>query len=127
KDRDGRFVDRRPAHAGVEIARGERGGSHASQTAAARFGPNKRLGAAMILRRHGAGEVDRSAGDMRVNIHAAGEDNHSACINRSATFDGGNKLPVVVDAEILDDTVDVVGWVVDLSARDAKHVVRLYL
>ena len=127
KDRNSRFVDRGPAHAGIEIARGKRGGGHSAQTAPPRLGANECLGAAMILRRHRASEIDRAAGHMRVNVHAAGEDNHSGGINRPAPFDGRNELPLVVDAEILDDAVDLVGWVVDFSARDAKHGVRLYL
>ena len=75
---------------------------------------------AVVLRRHRAGEVERPAGDVRVNVDAAGEDDHPRGVDGAAALDVGDDA-AVVDAEVLDDAVDAVGGVVDFSAGDSKH------
>ncbi len=60
------------------------------------------------------------AGDMRVNIDAAGKDDQARGVDDAAAVDVSNDL-AVVDAEVLDDAVDVVGGIVDFAAGDAKH------
>ena len=85
------------------------------------LGANERLRAAMVFRRHRAGEVDRAAGDVRVNIDAAGKDDHPRRIDRPAAVDRRDESARIVDAEVFDLAVDAVGRVVDFSARDSKH------
>ena len=74
-----------------------------------------------------AGEVERAAGDVRVDIDAAGKDDHAGRVDRAAAVDRRRRSCRIVDAEVLDDAVDAVGGVVDFSAGDSKHVSRLQL
>ena len=57
---------------------------------------------------------------MRVNIDAAGKDDHAGRVDGAAAVDVGDDA-AVGDADVLDDAVDVVGGVVDFAAGDAKH------
>ena len=47
----------------------------------------ERRGLAVVLRRHRPGEVEGRAGDMGVDIHAAGEDEHAGRVDRAAALD----------------------------------------
>ncbi len=57
---------------------------------------------------------------VRVNIDAARKDDHAGRVNRSTAKNVGDDA-AVVDADVFDDAVDVVGGVVDFAAGDAKH------
>jgi len=116
--RNGRFIHRREAHAGVEVAGGERRGSHPAEAAAPRFGANEGLSAAMVFGRHRAGEIDRAAGDVGVNVDAAGEDDQAGSVDRAAGGDGAGEAAGVVDANVFDLAVDAVGRVIDFSASN---------
>ncbi len=118
--RHGGFVDRRPAHAGVQIAGGKGGRRHPANTAASSLRANEGLRAAMVLGRHRAGEVDRTAGDVRVHVDTAGKDHHPGCIDRSPLDCRRHKL-AVGDEQILDFAVDAVGWIVNGTAGDSEH------
>ena len=74
----------------------------------------------VIFGNKAAREVERAAGDVRVDIDAAGEDDHAGGVNDATAIDVGNDL-AVVDADVLDDAVDIVGGIVDFAAGDAKH------
>ena len=67
-----------------------------------------------------AGEVERGAGDVRVDVHAAGEDDHAGRVDGAAALDVGDDA-AVGDADVLDHAVDAVGGVVDLAAGDPQH------
>ena len=125
EDRHGRLVDRRPAHAGVEVAGdvGRRRG--AADAAAAHGGAGERRVAAVVLRDHGPGEVEGGAGDVRVNVHAAGEDDHAGRVDGAAALHVGDDA-AIGDTNILDLAVDVVRGVVDLAALDAKHLANSF-
>jgi hypothetical protein len=77
-------------------------------------------GRALVLGREGAGEVERAAGDVRVDIDAAGEDDHAGGVDDASAVNVGNDL-AVVDADVLDDAVDIVRGIVDFAAFDSKH------
>ena len=49
-----------------------------------------------------------AAGDVRVNVDAAGEDDHARGVDRAAAVDVGDD-PAVGDADVLDLAVDAVG------------------
>jgi hypothetical protein len=117
----GRFVQRREAHARVEIAGGEGCGGHAAQAAAAALGADEGLRAAMVLGRHGPSEIDRPAGDVRVHVDPAGKNDHPRRVDRPPALERLAKAAAVVDIEVLHLAIDAKGRVVDLSARDAKH------
>ena len=69
----------------------------------------------MILRGHRPGEVERGAGDVGVDIHAAGEDDHAGRVDHAAALDLGDDA-AVRDADVLDHAVDAVRGIVDLAA-----------
>ena len=77
-------IDGRPAHAGVEIAGGEGRRRRPADAGAAQRRVQERVGLAMVFRGHGAGEVDGGAGDVGVDVHAAGEDDHAGRVDRAA-------------------------------------------
>ena len=81
-------------------------------------------GLAVILRGHRAGEVERGAGDVRVDIDAAGKDDHAGRVDRAAALDVGDD-PAVGDADVLDHAVDAVGGIVDFPAGDSQHGVSV--
>ena len=87
-------------------------------------GADERLVAAVVLRDHGAGEVEGGPGDVGVDIHPAGEDDHARGVDGAAALDVGDDA-AVADADVLDDAVDAVGGVVDFAAGDAKHGVSV--
>ena len=79
---------------------------------------------ALILRHEAAREVESSAGDVRVNIDAAGEDDHPGRVDRSTGAGIGASAAhdaSAVDANVLDDAVDAVGRIVDFSTSDPQH------
>ena len=78
----------------------------------------------MIFRRHGAGEVNGGARDVRMNIHAAGEYDHAGRVDGASALDIGDD-PAVRDADVLDYAVDAVGRIVDFAAGYPKHAVYL--
>ena len=57
---------------------------------------------------------------MRVNIDAARENDHPGRIDRATTHHVGNDA-AIVDADVFDDAIDVVGGIIDFAAFDAKH------
>jgi hypothetical protein len=68
----------------------------------------------------GAGKVECGSCDVRVDIDAAGENNHASRVDRATACHAFDDA-AVVDGNIFDDAVDVVGGVVDFAAGDAKH------
>ena len=58
----------------------------------------RRNGAALavVLRDHGAGEVERGAGDVGVDVDAAGEDDHARRVDRAAALDVGDDPAVAM-------------------------------
>ena len=62
-----------------------------------------------------AGEIEGGAGDVGVDVHAAGEDDHAGRVDGAAAFDVGDDA-AIGDADVLDDAVDVVGGIVDFAA-----------
>ena len=78
EDRDGGFVHRRPAHAGVQITGREGRGRHAAEAAAALRRVNELPRGALVFGDEAAGEVERAAGDVRVDVDAAGKHDHAA-------------------------------------------------
>jgi hypothetical protein len=74
----------------------------------------------VLLRDEPAGEVERRPGDMSVNVHPAGEDDHPGGVDGPAAVDVGDDL-AAGDANVADRAVDVVRRVVDFAAGDAKH------
>ena len=124
QDRDGGFDDGRIAHSGVKIAGGERGGGGAADSRAALRCAQEGRGLAVILGGHRPGKVERGAGDVGVDIHATGEDEHAGCVDHAAALDLRHD-PAVRDAKILDHTVDAIRGIVDLPAGDSQHGVSV--
>ncbi len=120
QDRHGGLVDRRPAHAGVEVAGDVGRGGGAADAAAADGGADRRVVAAVVLRDHGAGEVQGGAGDVRVDIDAAGEDDHAGGVDGAAALDLRDDA-AVRDADVADLAVDAVGGVVNPPVCDPQH------
>src|SRR3989442_1382567 len=105
---DGGLDDSRVAHAGVEIA-GRKGGRRRSPDAGAGVGGVHELArGALVLRRHRAGEVEGAAGNVRVDVNAAGEDDHTGGVDGAPAVNVGNDA-AIVHADVLDDAVDIVG------------------
>ena len=75
----------------------------------------------MVFGRHRPSEVDRTTGNVRVNIDTARKYNHPRCVDHAATVDRRYKVAAIVDAKIFDDAVDSVRRIVNFSARDSKH------
>ena len=80
-------------------------------------------GDALILGNQPAGEVERAAGHVRVNVHAAREDQHAGRVNRAgaAAVGVGDDTAIGGDADVLHDAFDAVGRIVDLPARYPDH------
>ena len=81
-------------------------------------------GLALVLRRHRPGKVERGAGDVGVNIHAAGEDEHAGGVDHAAALDLRDDA-AVRDANVLDHAVDAIRGIVDLPAGDSQHGVSV--
>ena len=81
QNRHSGFVHRRPAHAGVQVTGGEGGGRHAAQAGAAIDAVQELARHALVLGDEAAREVERAAGDVRVDIHAAGHHDGAAGID----------------------------------------------
>ena len=75
--------DGRVAHAGVEVAGAKVVGVVPADAAAALRRVEERPRLAVVLRDQPAGEVERRAGDVRVDIDAAGEDDHAGRVDRA--------------------------------------------
>ena len=123
QDRHRRFVHRRPAHAGVEVAGGKRGGRHAAQAGAAAGTMQKLAGGALIFGNQAAGEIQGATGDVRVDIDPAGKHEHAARINNLVARLGRMIVndAAAGDADVLDRAVDAVGGIVDLAVCDSDH------
>ena len=123
EDGNGGFVDRGPAHAGVQITGGERGRRHAADAGAQLRRVHELPGDALIFRNEAAGEIERAAGHVRVNVHPTGEDHHAGRVDcaDAAAVRVGDDAAVVGDADVLHDAVDAVGRIVDFSARYPDH------
>ena len=123
EDRHGGLVDGRPAHAGVQVAGRERRGRDAAEPGATVRRVHERQRPPHVFRRQPAGEVERGAGDVRVDVDAAGKDDHPGRVDRAPAFDVGDDA-AVGDADVLDDAVDAVRRIVDLAAGNPKHGCR---
>jgi hypothetical protein len=123
QDRNSGFVDGRPAHAGIQIAGRERRRGHPPDTGAELRRVHELAGDALIFGDEPAGEVERAAGDVRVHVHAAREDDHSGGVNGAiaGAVGVGDHAAVVGDTDILHDAIDAVGRIVDLAARYPHH------
>ena len=53
-------------------------------------GADERGVAAVVFRDHGAGEVEGGAGDVRVDVDAAGKDDHAGGVDGAAALDVGD-------------------------------------
>ena len=126
EDRHGRLVHGGVAESGVEVAGDEGGRGRSADAAAAHRRADERGVAAMVLRDHGAGEVEGGAGDMGVNVHAAGENDHARRIDGAAVRHVGDD-PAVRDADVADLAVDVVGRIVDFAAFNPQHGISTHL
>ena len=116
----GRLVHGRPAHAGVEIA-GNIGGRRRSADAAAAHGSaNHGRIATVILGNHRPREIERGAGDVRVNINPARKDDHAGGVDGASAFDIGDDA-AIRDADVTDLAVNAVCRVVDRPALDPQH------
>jgi hypothetical protein len=94
---------------------------HSPEAAATGLGADEGLRSPMVLRRHGPREVDRSAGDMRVNIDAAGKNNQARRVDRAPAGNRGGETARIVDEQVADLAVDAVRGVVDGPSEDSKH------
>ena len=74
----------------------------------------------MLLGQQPAGVVAARAGDVRVDVHAAGHHDHAARVERRRA--GGQSLddPAVLDADVPHLAVDAVGRIVDGAAHDPE-------
>ena len=75
---------------------------------------------ALVLRDEPAGEVEGAAGDVGVDVDAAGKHDHAARVDRAAALDLSDD-PAIGDADVLDDAVDPVRRIVDLPAGYPQH------
>ncbi len=116
----GRFVDRRPSHPGIEIARGERRRRHAAEAGAAIGAVQELARGALIFGNEASREVEGPAGHVGVDVDAAGKHDHPARVERSRALGVGDDL-AVSDADVANDAVDPVGRVVNFPAGDADH------
>jgi len=78
---------------------------------------------ALVLGDEAAREVERAAGDVRVDIHAAGHHDGAAGIDGASARGeiGLGDEAAVSNAKVRDDAVDPVGGIVDRPTGDAKH------
>jgi hypothetical protein len=84
-------------------------------------GADERRVAAVVFRDHGPGEVERRAGDVRVNVNAARKNDHARRIDGAIRLERRYDL-AIADVEVADDTVDAIGRVVNFAARDSERV-----
>ena len=61
---------------------------------------------------------------MRVNVHAARENEHAGRVDHATAFDLGHD-PAVRNTQILDDAVDAVRGIINLPAGYAQHAVSV--
>ena len=61
------------------------------------------------------------AGDVGVDVDAAGKDDHAGRVDRAAAASTSATMRPSRDADVLDDAVDAVGRIVDLPAGDPQH------
>src|SRR5579875_2796420 len=115
ENRHGGLVHGGPAHAGVEIAGDVGGRCRPADTAAMPLVANVGSIAAMVLRNHRPREVERSAGNVRMHVHAAGENHHAGCVDSATALDTGHDT-AAGDADVADFAVDIVGGIVDFAA-----------
>jgi hypothetical protein len=120
QDRDRRLVDRRVAQTGVEVAGDVRGRRGPADAAPADRGADERGIPPVVLRDHCPGEVEGRAGNVGVDVHSAGEDDHPGRVERPAALHGGDDF-AIADADVPDFAVDAVGRVVHLPAGDPQH------
>ncbi len=123
---NGRFIHGRITEAGVKIAGNEGRGRGPADAAARHERAHEFLVPAVVLRDHRAGKVERGPRDMRMHIDAAGKHHHARRVDGATALNVGDDA-AVVDANVLNDAVDVVGWVVDFSASDSQHGFGLIL
>ena len=124
EDRDRGLVDRRPPHPGVQISGGERGRRQAADAGPELRRVHELPGDALILGNQPAGEVERAAGHVRVNVHPARENQHAGRVDRAAAaaVGVGDDPAIGGDADVLHDAFNAVGRIVDLAARYPDHV-----
>ena len=127
QNRHGGLVHRRPAHAGVQIARREGRRRHAADTGPTIEAVQELARAALILGHQPAREVERATGNVRVDVHAAGHHDHARRVDHAGARReiGVGDDAAIGDAQIFDDAVDAVRRIVDRATGDAKRVHRV--
>ena len=99
QNRHGGLVHRRPAHAGVQIARREGRRRHAADTGPTIEAVQELARAALILGYQPAREVERATGNVRVDVHAAGHHDHARRVDHA----GARREIGVGDDAAIDD------------------------
>src|SRR5688572_18058745 len=74
----------------------------------------------MFLRQETPCEVDAAAGDVRVNVDAAGHHDHSARVDLLCGGGDGVDDRAGVDTDVANVTVDAIGRVVDAPTSDPQ-------
>ena len=115
--RRGRLDDGGVAQQRIAVAGGERGGDQAAGPRAQQLGAVDRI-VPVVLGRQLAGEIYLRSGDVGVDVDAAGHHDHPAGVDPAGVgADVGDHL-AVLDTQVSDLSVDVVGGVVDRAAAD---------
>src|SRR6185503_2597233 len=120
KDRYRGLVDRGPAHPRVQITCREGRGGHAADSTAELRSVHELTRDALVLRHEPAGEVEGPAGDVGVDVDAAGKYERTGRVDCAAAIDLCDDPPLG-DADVLDYAVDPIGRIVNLSARYPDH------
>ena len=125
KNGDGRFHDRRVAHARIQVAGGKRGGRGSAQACAALrgCGGTGRLPAGSPGSVHGRNSTPRRRHGCECPLRPGRPPcrRHQWCVPPSTSRDNAT----VGDADILHDAIDAIGGIVNFSARYPQHGSRI--